>query len=210
MKKRTLRTMAVLVFIVFAVTVWFSGSLTFKTISTSWKLSELTHESSYYQDSYITPESYSERDELVRDVEVRRDAIKNDSDKFVAWVANMSTFGKVGVAFAFLAMTACQVYLAAKVVMFMYDRRKGYARDTYNFMCTFAYIIKVIFTAIAKAIAWTLATIAQCIVVAVLFAIGKITGKQRVSVYTTKKSKKHNKRTVDNEMGTIVPFRRQA
>lgn len=211
MSKKMMRKLAVMALLVLAGTILFGSFLTWKTVVTDWKMSELTHESSYYQSSYVTPESYAERDELVQSVDARRDELKNSSDNYVAWIANMPTLGKIGVCFALFAMTACQVYLAAKVVMFMYAQRKGYARDIYKFMCNLAYFLKTVFVAIAKAIAWTLTTLIQCITVAVLFAVGKVTGKQRVNVRVRSKKTKTPKYLKEkNEMGTIVPFRREA
>lgn len=91
------------------------NSLFLKALSTSWKMSELTSESSYYQSVH----SGDELTELEEGIASRRAELKHSDDAFVAWVANLHPFAKIalvaglGMLIAFLLKLAQREFLYA-------------------------------------------------------------------------------------------------
>ncbi|MDO4283356.1 MAG: hypothetical protein Q4D02_06915 [Clostridia bacterium] len=212
MKKRTLRKLAVLALVILVATTLVGGFLTWKTFSTSWKMNSLTDESRYYQETYTR--DLNKQHELVSDVEARRDELKQSKDKYVAWVANMNPLLKIGLFITQFIMTVTQLVLVTKVSAFMVHQRKGYARDFLHVLCNVVDILEMVLTALFKAVAWLIMTLVQCVVIAGIFAYGKITGNQRVGIYTTEKPRRRKIQEQEKEKetgeGKIVPFRRKA
>lgn len=69
------------------------NGLFLKALTTSWKMSELTSEASYYQ-SVLSGDELTEQEEVIA---TRRAELKHSDDAFVAWVANLHPIAKMAV-----------------------------------------------------------------------------------------------------------------
>lgn len=115
MKKNKKIKVAIMVTVTCCLMALAINSLFIKALSTSWKMSELTSESSYYQSVH----SGDELTELEEGIATRRAELKHSDDAFVAWVANLHPFAKMavvaglGMFIAFLLKVAQREFLYA-------------------------------------------------------------------------------------------------
>ncbi len=126
LKKRAIRFVVTLVMVVlFATGTICLGKIALKSLVVGMKMQSLSEEALYYQ-SY---RNWEERDAGVRKVEAKRAELLNSSDAFTAKFASIHPLAKIAIFCVSSLGTVVMVIGCWLAFMYLWYRRKLYARD---------------------------------------------------------------------------------